>query len=237
MLHFARLGLTVLLAAASSRPAPGAEAAKATAPAPREETLSFLGADLHLFGAGPQDAPTVLLLHGARYNARTWVDLGTLDVLARAGYRALALDLPGTAGSSPTQVSPSTFLASLLPLLSGEPVVVVAPSRSGLYAFPLVAERPDLVAGWVPIAPAGIDDYARRGAKLDVPALILWGTEDAIVPVAGADRLAKISTEARVVRFAGAGHACYLEKPEKFHQELLGFLAEVFARSTPPAAP
>ncbi|XP_010623717.1 protein ABHD14A isoform X3 [Fukomys damarensis] len=38
----------------------------------------------------------VLLLHGKAFNSHTWEQLGTLQLLSRRGYRAVALDLPGT---------------------------------------------------------------------------------------------------------------------------------------------
>lgn len=44
--------------------------------------------------AAPGAARNVLLLHGAKYSAQTWEDLGTLSVLADAGFRVAAVDLP-----------------------------------------------------------------------------------------------------------------------------------------------
>lgn len=41
-----------------------------------------------------EGARNVLLLHGAKYSAQTWLDLGTLSLLAGEGYRVAAVDLP-----------------------------------------------------------------------------------------------------------------------------------------------
>lgn len=40
-------------------------------------------------------APVVLFLHGARFTSDNWVSLGTLKLVRKAGYRTMAIDLPG----------------------------------------------------------------------------------------------------------------------------------------------
>lgn len=39
--------------------------------------------------------PSVLLLHGASFQAATWEEVGTLALLQGRGLRAVAVDLPG----------------------------------------------------------------------------------------------------------------------------------------------
>lgn len=190
--------------------------------------LRFLGADLHLLVAGDRSAPMVLFLHGARFSAETWRRLGTLERLAAAGYRAVALDLPGYGESEPSQTAPADFLVALLPLLAGQPVAVVSPSMSGAYSLPLLARRPGQVAAFVALAPVGIEEHRARIQGNGVPALLLWGEEDRVVPLAQADLLAQALPRSRKVVLPGAGHACYLDRPDDFHRELLAFLDGVF---------
>jgi abhydrolase domain-containing protein 14 len=213
--------------------APPGAAGEALAPGAVETVdMRFLGGDLHLLVAGPPTAPTVLLLHGGRYSSETWRQLGTLELLARKGYRAVALDLPGFGASGPSDLARDEFLASLLPLLAGGPVVVVSPSMSGTWSLPLVVKRPAYVAGLVAVAPAAIDDYREQLRGSPVPALLIWGQDDAVIPLAQADLLAAALPKSRKVVLAGAGHACYLDRPDDFHRELLAFLREVFSEGS-----
>jgi 3-oxoadipate enol-lactonase len=61
---------------------------------------------------------------------------------------------------------------------------------------------------------------------IDVPVLVVAGEEDAIIPVAEADALARALPSARLVRIPGAGHLSPLERPAEVNAALLSFLAE-----------
>lgn len=180
---------------------------------------------LHAFVAGPATGRPVLLLHGARYDAETWRELGTLTLLGERGYRAVALDLPGFGASTPVDHSAAELLALLLPRLGLERPVVVAPSMAGRYALPLVARHPELVGGLVVVAPAGITEHRQGLAGSATPTLIVWGSEDEVLSVTHARELAGLVPESEIVLLDGAGHAGYLEQPDVFHRALLDFLA------------
>ena len=208
-------------------PSDGAERAPARVPGddtvePIEVMLS--GKRLHLLAAGDVDAPTVLLLHGARFSVETWRELGTLELLARQGYHALALDLPGYGRSEPSDLAPGKVLSTLLPLLTQRPVAIVSPSMSGRFSFPLVIDRPSYVAGFVPVAPAAIDRYAPQLRESRVRTLIFWGRDDRIVPLKQGEKLNRAMPDSQLVVLDDASHPCYLDQPLDFHRELLQFL-------------
>jgi len=185
-------------------------------------------ARIYYLDAGPKDGRVVLLLHGAAFSSATWEELGTLDVLAERGYRAVAIDLPGGfRNSKSTGRAGEDFLATLMGKLGIEKPVVVSPSASGRWALALAAHHPELVGGLVPIAPAGIDAFADELPSANVPTMVLWGTKDRIFPVSEADRLVALLPRADKVLFEGAGHPCYLDQPQRFHEVLLAFLQRI----------
>jgi abhydrolase domain-containing protein 14 len=185
------------------------------------------GHAVHGRAAGPEAGPPVLLLHGAAFDSGTWQKLGTLDVLAGAGFRAVAVDLPGFGSSPKGSLPPDQFLAALLAALSLERPVLVSPSMSGGVSFPFVLAHPERLAGFVAVAPVGTLEYAARIRQSPLPALIVWGERDHLFPPAQAQRLAASFRDAQVLILPGARHPAYLDQPERFHEALLAFVRKV----------
>jgi len=234
------LGILMVLLAASGALAPACsareeasgegeamDAADETAGAleARSFTRTISGARVHFLEAGPGDGPAVLLLHGAAFRASTWQELGTLELLARAGFRAVALDLPGFGDSEASIVAPPDFLPLVLDELSLARPVVVSPSLSGGFSLPLVARHAGRLRGFVAVAPVQIERWIDALDGSALPTLCLWGGDDRIVPESQADLLCERMAAARKVVLADAGHACYMNQPARFHELLLEFLA------------
>lgn len=185
------------------------------------------GSRVHYLAAGPVDGRPVVLLHGASFRAKTWQEIGTLGELARTGYRAYALDLPGFGESPSARVDPDRWLAEVLDQLGIGKPVVVSPSMSGGFSLPLVTSNPDRVAGFVAVAPVGIGQYKDQLKNITVPVLAIWGQTDRIVPHTRQDLLVSSAPHARKVIIPGAGHAAYMNDAATFHAELLKFLKEL----------
>jgi len=204
-----------------------ASSAPGTATAIEDVVVEFDGHSLHTLRAGPATARSVLLLHGAKFDAETWRRLGTLTALAKAGFRVIALDLPGFGMSEAWRFDRTRLLERLLPSLDIGKPVVLAPSMSGTFTFPMLEKSPELVSGFIAVAPAGTPRFAKRLAGSPIPALIVWGDHDAVFPVSQAKLLAASFTHSNVVILEGAQHPCYLDEPARFHDAVLKFLADL----------
>jgi len=59
----------------------------------------------------------------------------------------------------------------------------------------------------------------------DIPALLLWGSQDAAVSPDSAERLRQEFKHCRLEIFDGVGHLPYEEVPEQFNSAVIGFLS------------
>ena len=189
-----------------------------------ERELELSGKKLHYLEAGERGGTTMLLLHGARYSSDTWRTLGTIDVLTEAGYHVVALDLPGFGQSQTVDIGKNELLVTIMDALTIDKAVVVSPSMSGGFSFPLVIRATDRVLGFVPVAPGGIDANYRALQKVRLPTLIMWGEKDEIIPLEKSDDLAAAIVDSKRIILKGAGHPCYLDRPDEFHRELITFV-------------
>ena len=105
--------------------------------------------------------------------------------------------------------------------------VVLSPSMSGSFSFPLATQRPDRLRGYVPIAPVGIARYSSKFKQITVPTFIIWGTHDNVIPFDQAFALERGIPDSEILILEGARHPCYLDDPEIFHKGLLYFLEKL----------
>jgi abhydrolase domain-containing protein 14 len=205
-------------------------------PVAGERTMHVGGADVHAIVRLPKGtrtpAYTALFLHGAAYNSRIWARRGILDAVTKAGWRAVAVDLPGHGatkggpGENASTEDRAAFIAALVQRYGGgQSVAIVSPSMSGRYSVPYLQENPiRAVRGFVPIAPSGIDDLERPPGATDVPTLSVFGADDPLVDSGLPDRIERQlpGTETEVI--PGASHAAYDDHPREFIALLVPFL-------------
>lgn len=171
----------------------------------------------------------VVLLHGKAFNSHTWEQLGTLQLLSKRGYRAVAIDLPGFGNSAPsketsTEAGRAELLEQVLQDLKVQNAVLVSPSLSGSYALPFLMRSHHRLRGFVPIAPTSTRDYTQGQFRaVKTPTLILYGELDHALAQEALQQLHHLPNHS-VVKLHNAGHACYLHEPKAFHLALLAFL-------------
>ncbi|XP_075039912.1 protein ABHD14A [Mixophyes fleayi] len=174
----------------------------------------------------------MLLLHGRSFTSKTWEDLGTLHILSEHGYRAVAIDLPGYGESLQAQPMSSDkgrmdYLLHIMESLGMRQPVLISPSMSGLFSLPLLLQHPERLRGFIPIAPVGTKSFKPQlYQQIQVPTLIVYGTEDTNLGRQSLESL-KLLQNHTLSPLQGAGHACYMDRPEEFHTALLMFLSKL----------
>ncbi|WP_226021353.1 alpha/beta fold hydrolase [Halomicrobium salinisoli] len=90
----------------------------------------------------------------------------------------------------------------------------------------LETDPSDRAYEWQAAAATGFDATDRLG-EVDVPALVLHGTDDRVVPVENGRLLADGLPDARLETVAGGSHLFFIERDELVNERLLSFLDDV----------
>ena len=120
----------------------------------------------------------------------------------------------------------------LLSVLRVRKIDVVGHSLGGMTAAEVAAHSPHRVDRLALIAPMGLanddEDHGlrRRLYRLSMPTLLLWGSDDPIVPPRVADEFAAGIDNAKIKLIPDAGHMVTLEKTKK----VLDALSRYFGR-------
>lgn len=95
------------------------------------------------------------------------------------------------------------------------------------YARPLRSRDAQraLLAAARSLVPENLDELTARFGEIDVPALLLYGRQDPVVPLRSVERLAEALPRSRLVVLEECGHLPTEEKPEESMRVVREFLA------------
>ncbi|XP_042240766.1 protein ABHD14B-like isoform X3 [Homarus americanus] len=197
-------------------------------------TINIMGSNTFYREAQPPEGvassgEVVVLLHGAAFNSKTWLDLHTIDLLAGMGHRVIAIDLPGF-GKTPGPLTGdrADYLHSLLSNLKVTHPILVSPSMSGQFSILFINKYPQDLAGFVPVAPVSTQLIKEKAPELRVPTLIIYGENDRTLGHSSRDDLLRIPTS-QDIEIPQAKHPAYLDNPNLFHTLLYNFIKQVHA--------
>lgn len=194
-----------------------------------EKTADCSGLEIHCLECGDPDGMAAVLLHGMKFQAATWRELGTLEELAGLGLRVLAVDMPGFGMSPANAILPVEALIRFFDRQQVERAVLIGPSMGGRIALEFAIAHPGRVAGLVLAGAVGVEENRAHLPTITAPSLIVWGGEDQVSPLVNSETLLAGLRDARREVYPEAPHPCYLAQPERWHASLRTFFTTLHA--------
>ena len=201
-----------------------------------DKTISTRYGPLHARVEG--SGPAILLAHGSRSDNSWQVWEHNLDALAGAGYTVYALDLIGYGASGGERLDHQGQAAALLDLLDAEGLktaTVGGVSWGGMIALELALSAPARVERLILVDAAGVGHFSQAQMEgIACPVLVVWGEDDAVLPLANAAWFGatipgcRVETIADVTAQPGVppwgGHHPMRFKPDEFNRIVTEFL-------------
>ncbi|MEM0497450.1 MAG: alpha/beta hydrolase [Acidilobaceae archaeon] len=176
--------------------------------------------------------PLVVLLHGYSFKASVWGEISLFDELESRGWGFLSLSMPYGKVSECSIKSRDEdlnlgFLRAAIERFKVERPVLLGSSLGGYFALMYALRYP--VRALVLVAPVGIRRFSSESlSKLNVRALILWGSRDEIASFESM-KLISDSLRGQLNIYDGLGHALYLDDPNTFKRDVTMFLEGLFS--------
>ena len=172
-----------------------------------------------------------VLLHGFSFFAETWVEIGLFDELAEK-YVVYAFDMPYGVKSKSDKFDAGNrseyaeFLGEMLKKLNIDNPILLGASISGEVTLRYLSLGYDARAA-ILAGPANVKNLLPVLDRISVPLLAVWGESDNISPPENAEIISAHVKNSEVQVMQGAGHACYLDRPEEFKSLLRNFLTTI----------
>ena len=168
-----------------------------------------------------------------------YVSMALLRVRPDLATRLLLCDTKATADAEPAREKRERLAQLCLAAPAETGRILEQAVLPGLLGDTTRASRPQVVSvvrGWLDEATAEAVAWYQRAmaarpdsmellAGLEVPALVLFGDEDALSPASEQELMLAAMSQSRRVEVKGAGHLANVEIPTRVASEILGFLA------------
>jgi len=190
----------------------------------------------HIEGEGS----AILLAHGY-YPENDWqIWKHNITALAEAGFTVYALDLLGYGESGGEMLDHQQQAAALLDLMASEGLetaIVGGVSWGGMVALEMALTAPEQVARLILVDSAGSGQYPEEQLEsITCPTLVVWGEDDAVIPLSNAAWFGATIPNSRVETIPGVteqegvppwgGHHPMRFKPTEFNRIVIDFLSE-----------
>jgi pimeloyl-ACP methyl ester carboxylesterase len=186
------------------------------------------------------EGPAILLAHGYHSENDWQVWEHNITALVEAGFTVCALDLLGYGGSGGEMIDHQQQAAALLELMDAEgfqSAIVGGVSWGGMVALEMALTAPERVTHLVLVDSAGAGRYPEEQLEsITCPTLIVWGEDDAVIPLANAAWFgaaipnSRVETIPDVTQQEGVppwgGHHPMRFKPAEFNRIVVDFLHE-----------
>lgn len=166
------------------------------------------------------------LLHRA-----TYASLALIDVVALAPWGSESFRHIGEHAEVFAALPPDLHEALVRKYIGGASHTGLSPAESDLLATPWL-DAIGQAAFYRQIAEADrayTDEVEPLYPRLDLPVLVVWGTDDTWIPVDRAHRLAKLIPGAQLDLIDGAGHLIQLDQPTRLATALHRWLTDQLA--------
>lgn len=173
------------------------------------------------------EGPAVIFLHGFMFTSLVWREIGLLQLLEKEKIPFTAIDMPyGQQSECEPKSSDPKDNIDIVKQVAGKKDIIVGASLGGKIA--LNYSLAHSAGGLFLVAPAGVanDKSLSKLKALTIPAMIIYGEEDAIVPIHEMNALSE-TLSAPLRMYKNAGHAAYLDQPEKFLADVVSFYRSI----------
>ncbi len=199
-----------------------------------EKFVNIDGKRVHFYESRvekPKDS--LVLLHGKSFKAETWISVEADSRINEMGLDFIAVDYPGWGLSDSNDefwpprekyANASLFIEKFVGQIGLRKFSLLGASFSGPFIVAFAHNNPDRINKLLFIGTVWSDDLSDYVKKIDKPSLIVYGSNDTVIPPEASQKYRETLKDNRFYVVSGARHALYLDKPDEFFKILGNFL-------------